>query len=85
MEPFLKCGLTFATLQLPGNELSLIERLQSWDIGFAKISAPTFRNLPDKLSMPTALDGFKPIDGLDGFKYLIFFQEIFQKIQNLIH
>ena len=35
--------------------------------------------------MPTALDGFKPIDGLDGFKYLIFFQEIFQKIQNLIH
>ena len=61
MEPFLKCGLTFATLQLLGNELSLIERLQSWDIGFAKISAPSFRNLPDKLSMPAALDGFKPL------------------------
>ena len=59
-----------------------IAKLRYW---FAKISAPTFRNLPDKLSMPTALDGFKPIDGLDGFKYLIFFQEIFQKIQNLIH
>ena len=59
MEPFLKSGLTFAILQLLGNELSLIERLQSWEIGLAKISAPSFRNLPDKLSMPAALDGFK--------------------------
>ena len=38
----------------------MIERLQSWDVGLAKISGPSFRNLPDKLSMPAALDGFKP-------------------------
>ena len=43
-----------------GGELSLIERLKSWQIGLAKISSPSFRNLPDKLSMPAALDGFKP-------------------------
>ena len=76
MERFLKSALTIAILQLLGNELSLTERLQSWEIGLAKISAPSFRNLPDKLSMPAPLDGFKP-------KYLIFFQEMFQKIQNL--
>ena len=58
--PYLKSGLIFAILQLLGNELRLIERLQSWEIGLAKISAPSFRNLPDKLSMPAALDGFKP-------------------------
>ena len=52
--------MTFAILQLLGNKLSLIERLQSWEIGLAKTSAPSFRNLPDKLSMPAALDGFKP-------------------------
>ena len=59
LEPFLESGLTFTILQLPGNELSLIERLQSWDIARAKILAPFFRNLPDKLPMPTALSGFK--------------------------
>ena len=53
--------MTFAILKLLENKLSLIERLQSWQIGLAKISAPSFRNLPDdKLLMPTALDGFKP-------------------------
>ena len=33
--------------------------LRNWT-GLAKISAPSFRNLPDKLSMPAALDRFKP-------------------------
>ena len=47
-------------LQLLGKELSLIEKLQSWDIDRAKISAPSFKYLPDKLSMPAALVGFKP-------------------------
>ena len=59
LELFIKKGLTFATLQLLGNEFSLIERLQSLEIGLAKISALPFRNLPDKLSMPAALDGVK--------------------------
>ena len=58
MELFLQIGLTI--LQLLGNELSLIERLQNWEIGLAKISAPSFRNLPNKLSMRAVLDGFKP-------------------------
>ena len=52
--------MNFATLQLQGNELSLTERLQSWEIGLAKISAPSFRNLFDKLSMSAAWDMFKP-------------------------
>ena len=70
LEPFLKSNLTFAILKLLGNKLSLIERLKSWQIGLAKISAPSFRNLPDKLLMPTALDGFKP------FKILNIFSDV---------
>ena len=62
MEPFLKSGLIFTILQLLGNELSLIEWLQSCEIGLAKISAPSFRNLRDKLTRPTALDGLKPFN-----------------------
>ena len=60
MELFLKSSLTFANLLLLGNKLSLIGILKSWEIGLAKMSAPSFRNLPDMLSMPAALDGFKP-------------------------
>ena len=70
LEPFLKSGLIFAILQLLGNELSLTERFQILEIGLAKISAPSFRNLPDNLSMPTAFDRFR----------LNIFPEIFQKI-----
>ena len=62
MEPFLKSGLIFTILQLLGNELSLIQWLQSCKIGLAKISAPSFRNLRDKLTMPAALDGLKPFN-----------------------
>ena len=56
---FLKNWFEFWNFTTSKNELGLIERLQSWEIGFAKISAPSFRKLPDKLSMPAALDGFK--------------------------
>ena len=61
--------MTFAILQLLGNKLSLIERLQSLEIGLAKMSVPTFGHLPDMLSMSAALDGFKP------FKIFDFFSE----------
>ena len=67
LESVLKSGLTSAILQLLGKELSLIERLKSWNIGHAKTWVPSFKNLPDKLSMLAALDGFKP------FKILKFF------------
>ena len=55
MEPFLKSASTFPILKLLGNKLSLTEELKSCEIGIAKISVPSFRNLPDKLSMPAAL------------------------------
>ena len=54
-------------MQLLGKEWSLIERLQSWDIARTKTWAPSFKNLPDKLSMPAALDGFKPFKILNIF------------------
>ena len=54
-------------LQLLWKELSWIERLQSWDIGHAKTWVPSFKNLPDKLSMPAALDGFNPFKILNIF------------------
>ena len=74
---FLKSNLAFAVFKLPGNKLSLIERLQSGDIGLAKISTPSFRNSRDMLTMPAASGGFKP------FKIFNIFPGIFQKIQNL--
>ena len=52
--------MTFAILRHLGDELSFIETLKSWEIDLAKISSPSFRNLPDKLSIPAALNGFKP-------------------------
>ena len=51
---FKKC-FHFSNLKLLGNKLSLIEELKSCEIGIAKISVPSFRNLPDKLSMSAAL------------------------------
>ena len=59
MEPFLESGLTFSILQLLRIELILVERLQSWKIDLAKISAPSFIKITGKLSMPATLDEFK--------------------------
>ena len=73
--PFLKISLTFKILKLLGNELSLIKRLHNSHIHLPKTSAPSFRNLPEKLSIPVALDGLKP------FNNLFFFQDIFQYIR----
>ena len=36
-------------------------------IGGARTQAPFFKNLPDKLSMPAALDGFKPFEIINIF------------------
>ena len=55
LEPFIKSGLTLAISKL---ELSLIERFQSLEIDLAKILAPPFKNLPDKLLNPAVLDRF---------------------------
>ena len=58
-------------LQLLVKEFSLIERLQSWDTGCAEAWVPSFTYLPDKLSMPAALNGFKPFKILNIFSGVI--------------
>ena len=35
-----------------------MERLQFWEIGFARIFAPSFKNFPERLSIPAALSIF---------------------------
>lgn len=60
MELFLESGLTYAVLQILGNQLNLTERLKSWDVGLAKILAVSFTNVLDKLLMPVALNRYKP-------------------------
>ena len=59
LEASLKSSLTFVILQLLGNDLSLIERLESWKLGLAKISASSYRNLLANLSVSASLEGFK--------------------------
>ena len=54
--PFLKIGLSFATLQAFGKVLEVIDRLQISLRGFARISAPSFKNFPERLSMPAAFE-----------------------------
>ena len=41
--------------------------MQSWNIGHAKTRELSFKNLPNNLSMPAALDGFKPSKILNAF------------------
>ena len=60
LELFLESGLTYAVLQILGNQLNLTERLKSWDVGLAKILAVSFTNVLDKLLMPVALNRYKP-------------------------
>lgn len=67
LQPFLQSSLTFAISQVLGKELSLIERLKSWDIDTTNIPASSPRKLPDKMSMPAALDGLKPSKLLNVF------------------
>ena len=67
MEALFKGGFTFAILKLLGSQLNLKGRLRSWDIGLAKISAPSFRNFPERLSMPAASDSFKPFKIFNNF------------------
>lgn len=66
LQPFLQSSLTFAISQVLGKELSLIERLKSWDIDTTNIPASSPRKLP-KMSMPAALDGLKPSKLLNVF------------------
>ena len=49
--------MNLAILQSKGNFECFIERIYSFDIGKAKTTAPSFKNLPDKLSIPVAFSG----------------------------
>ena len=49
--------MSLAILQSKGNFERFIERLHNFDIGKAKTTAPSFKNLPDKLSIPAAFSG----------------------------
>ena len=54
-EPFLNNGFNSAILQSFGNVEYFIDRLKIWERGLAKIVAPSFENLSDRLSKPAAL------------------------------
>ena len=58
-EPYLNSGFNFAILQSDGNIEYFIDKLQIWEIGLAKTVAPSFKNLPDRLSRLVALISFK--------------------------
>ena len=60
-EPFLNNGFNFAILQLDVNIEYFIDKLQIWEIGLTKTVAPSFKNLPDRLSRPTALFSSKSL------------------------
>ena len=49
--------MSLAILQSKGNFERFLERLHSFDIGKAKTTAPSFQNLPDKLSIRAAFSG----------------------------
>ena len=57
--------MSLAILQSKGNFQRFIERLHSFDISKAKTTAPSFRNLPDKLSIPAA---FSELVSVSNFK-----------------
>ena len=54
-EPSLNSGFNFAILQSDGNIEYFIDKLQIREMGLVKTVAPSFRNLPDRLSRPAAL------------------------------
>ena len=52
MEPFLYNGFNLATWQSVGKTKNFMEILHILEIGFARIFAPSFKNFPERLSMP---------------------------------
>ena len=55
---FCIIGLNLAILQSKGDCEPFIERLHSFDIGKVIATAPSFKDLPDKLSIPAAFLGW---------------------------
>ena len=55
LEPCLYRGFSLVNIQLFGKWDSLIDKLQNWFIMVANILVPSFKNLPDILSILAAL------------------------------
>ena len=53
--PFLKSDFNFAILQASGNVPKEVDRLHNWVIGLVNKFAPSFRNIPERSSIPEAL------------------------------
>ena len=53
---FLNIAFIFGTLQAFVKARWEIDRLQSEETGFARMPAPSFKNLPESLATPAALD-----------------------------
>ena len=51
-EPLLNSGFNFTLLQSNGNTEYFIDKLKIWETSLAKTAAPSFKNLPDRLSRP---------------------------------
>ena len=60
-----------------------MERLQTFEIGFAKTLAPSFRNFPETLSIPAVLFGFISINNLNT-KSSVTFENLNLKLLKLV-
>ena len=56
LDPFLYNGFNLAILQSLGKNPEEMEILHIFVIGFARIFAPSFKNLPEILSIPAAFE-----------------------------
>ena len=56
LDPFLYNGFNLAILQSLGKSAKEIDILHIFSIGFARIFAPSFENLPEILSIPAAFE-----------------------------
>ena len=75
LDPFLNIGFSFASLHGSGKIFDFMERLHISVTGFAKMTAPSFKNLPGRLSTPAALEisiffnSFRTISSIVGFNW----------------
>ena len=75
LDPFLNIGFDFASLHGSGKIFDFMDRLHISVTGFAKMTAPSFKNIPGKLSIPAALEisvffnSFRTISSVAGFNW----------------
>ena len=56
LDPFLYNGFNLAILQSLGKSPEEVEILHIFVVGFSRIFAPSFKNLPEMLSIPAAFE-----------------------------